>query len=52
MTAGQFAEAVRLSRKLMAQVAFRQLSPIGPGGRPENGGDGPRGSLSPMTVTS
>ncbi len=39
MTAGQFAEAVRLSRKLMAQVAFRQRSNTrgsgsAPAGRP------------------
>ncbi len=34
MTAGQFAEAVRLSRKLMAQVAFRQRSGSAPAGRP------------------
>ena len=34
MTAGQFAEAVRLSRKLMAQVAFRQRSGAAPAGRP------------------
>ncbi|MCH2587246.1 MAG: tetratricopeptide repeat-containing serine protease family protein [Planctomycetales bacterium] len=33
MTAGQFAEAVRLSRKLMAQVAFRQRSTSAPAGR-------------------
>ncbi|GIS59338.1 MAG: hypothetical protein CM1200mP2_15630 [Planctomycetaceae bacterium] len=33
MPAGQFAEGVRLSRKLMAQVAFRQRSTSAPAGR-------------------